>query len=157
MRQVTIETARDDAPEWAKNWQPWRWYEPKDGDVIDRTYPFTRMRSEDVQYFDLQEVRSEHEWWRPGAWFHTAAGYDCAPACHEEGRLILRVVHVAKLPKPYPRRVLYTRQFVTPGNPQREYKKSGLKWATVNKFRKLCHHSPVPGYHVCPHRAAVEA
>ena len=154
MRQVTIETARDDAPEWAKNWQPWHWYEPKDGDVIDRPYPFTKMQQKDTAFFGGDEVTSFHEWWRPGAWTYAAEGYDCVPACHAEGRVVLTVVHVAKLPKPYPRRVLYTRRFITPEG--REYKRSGLKWATVNKFRQLCHKAPVPGYRVAPDMDVVD-
>ena len=148
MRYVSIETARDDAPEWGKDWRPWLWYEPKDGDVIGRRYPFTKMKRQDATYFDGLEIVADHEWWRPGAWAYTCEGYDCFATCHAEGGQVLTVVHVAKLPKPYPRRVLYTQQFITPDG--REYKRSGLKWAAVNKFRRLCHLAPVKGYRVDP-------
>ena len=154
MRHVTIDTAREDAPEWGKSWQPWHWYEPKDGDVIDRPYPFTKMQRKDTAFFGGDEVVSFEEWWRPGAWAYCGKGYDRVSACHAEGRVVLTVVHVAKLPKPYPRRVLYTRQFVTPEG--RDYKRSGLKWATVNKFRQLCHKAPVPGYRVAADMKAVD-
>lgn len=102
-------------------------FEPEEGDVIYRPHPFTRMIHRFPAIFDQPGYADQ--WWRPGAWDHD--GYD--NIAHGTGQVLFRVVCIAA-PPGYPRRVLYTRQFIDPhGKPM---KKSGLLCHAIGTFRQ---------------------
>ena len=129
----------------------WFNYDPSEGDEIRRPHPFTRMVGQ--CWSDLDDRNKTR--WRAGVW-------DCQfvppdhfkPVAHGMGEVLIRVVHCAKLPKPYPRRVFYTRQFTAPDG--LEWGKSKLVIHGIGKFRKTCAPFEFDNYVVNPDREPVE-
>lgn len=118
-------------PSWAGARFGFRFYEPEPGDVVEQWYPFTRMAA---IYYDAANAPALEERWRPGVWAIEPGAYDCNRAYHAEGGV--RYVVKAVVPVPgYPRRILYTRQFIDPdGKPMT---KSGLLCHSITKFRAV--------------------
>lgn len=140
MRHVSEDTITE-APNWANGRFAWKFFEPCAGDVVRHPYPFTKM--DGPCWSDLDKGAQVR--WRAGVWDTRFVQPDnFQPVAHGMGEVIMTVVHVAKLPKPYPRRVFYTRQFITPEG--MEYKKSGLIIHGINKFRKVCAPFSMGGY-----------
>lgn len=116
----------------------WIDYNPVAGDLIVRDHPFTKMAAE----------HGVDERWRPGAWGSAFNGIDSFhPFCHAEGRVRIRVLHVADV-KGYPRRVLYCRRFIMPGGVA--MKRSGMLTKSIGQFRKYCREHSSYGYDVSP-------
>lgn len=104
---------------------------PAAGDVFRVRYPFIRERvtlcNEDGPYETVS--------WRPGVSIESAGPYgeDTDIVANGEGEMVLTVVDTFK-PGRFPRRVFFTRQFISPdGHP---FGKRGLRMTTVEAFRR---------------------
>lgn len=129
----------------------WLDYSPTEGDEIHRPHPFTRMAGQCWSDWD-KGVQAR---WRAGVWDHQFVPPDnFKPVAHGMGEVVIRVVHCAKLPKPYPRRVFYTRQFTAPDGS--EWGKSGLISHSIGKFRKVCAPFEFDNYAINDQREPVE-
>lgn len=133
-----IEATLIDTTQFTKSIFGWYNYEPEVGHVIERWHPFTLFVDRYPVHWDCNEQpmkMHEDKRWRPGAW-DSRSGYESEwQAYHEEGKCRLQV-HAIAQPKGFPRRIMYTRQFITPEG--REYKRSGLLCHSIGKFRKVC-------------------
>lgn len=143
MRLVTPDLIKS---HWAVD-HKWRWmdYEPKEGDVIRRAHPFTRVRTTYPGFALANEPEHVEDRWRPGAWIRDE--YIEHPYAHADGEVEFAVVYVAA-PKGFPRRIMFTRRFRTPDGVR--FKRSGLLIKSITAFRKLCapHLSHSCGYEI---------
>jgi hypothetical protein len=104
---------------------------PRAGEVFRVRYPFVRETVTlcgDEGYYETVS-------WRPGVSIEACGYYgdDTDIVAHGEGEMILTVVDTFK-PGRFPRRVFYTRQFVSPDG--HAFGKAGLRMTTVDAFRR---------------------
>lgn len=80
-----------------------------------------------------EEIKS----WRPGVLIESCGPYgeDTDIVANGEGEMVLTVIDVHK-PGHFPRRVFYTRAFVSPDG--HTFGKRGLRITTVDAFRRRC-------------------
>lgn len=74
--------------------------------------------------------------WRPGVVWDLRYPDDADMRAHGMGKVRYEVVSVAKLPRPYPTRVFFTRKWLSPDN--REFGTKKLRVMTLEAFRRRC-------------------
>lgn len=110
-------------------------YQFKTGDVATVKAAFKREPPEHGAPFDVGA-------WTPGFRAAFSPPGDARPVCDGYGEVIYTVVDYHILPKPYPARVFYTRQFKDPDG--KVFGKSKLRVTPVYTFWKLCNVSLWP-------------
>jgi len=100
----------------------------------DKTYevefPFVRTTFTE---FD-QDGASEVPTWAPGVQYEMVAPDDSIPVAHGMGKMLLRVVSVHKLPKPYHTRIFFVRQWADPDG--KTFGKTNLRILGIQAFRR---------------------
>lgn len=81
--------------------------------------------------------------WKPGVEFYSVGPYgdESKALAHGVGSVVYRLVDIHRLPRPYPPRAFYTRQWVSPEG--KTFGKTALRITTLEAFKRR-----VQGYRV---------
>jgi len=91
-------------------------------------YPFVRTEKEFFDGKDLQKVKC----WRPGIDWEVDDYGDGSPWAEKLGKMVLTEIDSHKLPKPYPERVFYLREWIDPDG--RRFGKRNLRIITRSGY-----------------------